>query len=69
MDHSRLSKDAQAAVVARDQFSFIASRELRTPRPPLMLQIHMLERKVSEVAKDDDTAQTSVGMPRAGTEE
>jgi signal transduction histidine kinase len=64
VDNARLYKEAQRAIVARDQFLSIASHELRTPLTPLQLQIHTLESKVAEVAKDEH-ASAWLGRPTA----
>jgi signal transduction histidine kinase len=57
VDNAGLYKEAQSAIVARDQFLSIASHELRTPLTPLQLQIHTLERKVNQIAKDAPAAE------------
>jgi signal transduction histidine kinase len=57
VDNARLYAEAQSAIIARDQFLAIASHELRTPLTPLQLQIHTLERRLFEVAKDGDAAE------------
>jgi signal transduction histidine kinase len=57
VDNAGLYMEAQSAIIARDQFLSIASHELRTPLTPLQLQIHTLQRRVSDVAKDDRAAE------------
>jgi signal transduction histidine kinase/DNA-binding NarL/FixJ family response regulator len=57
VDNAGLYKEAQRAIVARDQFLSIASHELRTPLTPLQLQIHTLQGKVAEVARDEQAAE------------
>jgi PAS domain S-box-containing protein len=47
LDNARLFKEAQDAVVLRDDFLAIASHELKTPLTPLKLQIARLRRDAS----------------------
>jgi signal transduction histidine kinase/DNA-binding response OmpR family regulator len=48
LDSARLYRDAQAALASRDDFLLIAAHELRTPLTSLMLQIHTVNRRMSQ---------------------
>jgi signal transduction histidine kinase/DNA-binding response OmpR family regulator len=56
VDNAGLYEEAQRAIIVRDEFLSIASHELRTPLTPLQLQIHILTRKASDVARDAGAA-------------
>jgi PAS domain S-box-containing protein len=53
VENAHLFQQAQEAIQVRDEFLSIASHELKTPLTPLQLQIHTLERKLHEYAKDE----------------
>lgn len=53
VENAHLFKQAQEAIRARDEFLSIASHELKTPLTPLLLQIHTLEKKLPEYAREE----------------
>ncbi|HEX8698079.1 MAG TPA: PAS domain-containing protein [Myxococcaceae bacterium] len=56
IENAQLFQQAQEAIRARDEFLSIASHELKTPLTPLQLQIHTLEKKLREYAREEKVA-------------
>ncbi|HYH98238.1 PAS domain-containing protein [Hyalangium sp.] len=66
IENAQLFQQAQEAIEARDEFLAIASHELKTPLTPLLLQVHTLEKKIQEYARDEKQAWLAQRLSRIG---
>lgn len=56
LDNAALYTKAQEAVRVREDFLAVASHELKTPLTPLLLQIHLIERRLPSLIEDEQNA-------------
>jgi signal transduction histidine kinase len=56
VDNAELYKAAQDAVRVREDFLAVASHELKTPLTPLLLQIHLIERRLPKLFENEESA-------------
>lgn len=70
LDNARLYGAAQQAVGMRDEFLAIASHELRTPLTTIELQLHLMERRLTSLVREDEARNwllARIGLVRAQT--
>lgn len=66
IENAQLLKQAQEAIEARDEFLAVASHELKTPLTPLLLQLHTLQKKLHEYAREEQQAWLAQRLDKLG---